>query len=86
MGGMDPFPFPREGQKLGALGEAGSFRKAFSPRCGIHAAQVRGRLGGTLTVSRLRPLARLRLSTLRPPGVAIRARNPCVRLRLILLG
>src|SRR5215470_15110200 len=34
LGGMEPFPFPREGQKLGAFGEAGSFRKAFSPRCG----------------------------------------------------
>src|SRR5262249_34364486 len=37
-------------------------------------------------VSRLRPLARRRFSTLRPVGVAIRARNPCVRFRLRLLG
>ena len=36
--------------------------------------------------SRLRPLARRRLSTLRPPGVAIRARKPCVRLRRRLWG
>src|SRR5690606_14275804 len=38
------------------------------------------------TESRLRPLARRRLMTLRPPGVAIRARNPCVLARLRRLG
>jgi hypothetical protein len=32
-------------------------------------------------VSRLRPLARRRLSTLRPPFVVMRARNPCVFAR-----
>jgi len=37
-------------------------------------------------VRRLRPLARRALMTLRPPSVAMRARNPCVRLRLRLLG
>lgn len=45
-----------------------------------------GCLGGMLTVSRLRPLARRRLSTWRPPGVAMRARKPCVRFRRRLLG
>lgn len=35
---------------------------------------------------RLRPRARRRDSTLRPPGVAMRARNPCVRFRLITEG
>lgn len=35
---------------------------------------------------RLRPLARRRRSTARPLGVAMRARKPCVRARLILLG
>jgi hypothetical protein len=39
-----------------------------------------------LTVSRLRPLARRRFSTCRPPGDAMRARKPCVRLRRRLLG
>src|SRR5438105_1371988 len=38
------------------------------------------------TTSRLRPLARRRLSTLRPALVALRLRNPCSRLRRILLG
>ncbi len=35
---------------------------------------------------RLRPLARRRLITLRPPGVAMRALNPCLRLRRRLFG
>jgi hypothetical protein len=40
----------------------------------------------SVTASRLRPLARRRFRTWRPFFVAMRARNPCVRLRLILLG
>ena len=47
---------------------------------------VRARFGGTVTVNRLRPLARRRLMTLRPPGVAMRARKPWVLFLLILLG
>src|SRR5207302_3092010 len=38
------------------------------------------------TASRLRPLARLRLSVSRPARVLIRARNPCVRARLRFFG
>lgn len=45
-----------------------------------------GCFGGIETVSRLRPFARRRFSTLRPAGVAMRARNPCVRFRRRLLG
>jgi hypothetical protein len=45
-----------------------------------------GCFGGIETVSRFRPLARLRRRTLRPPGVAIRARKPWVRKRRVLLG
>ena len=45
-----------------------------------------GCFGGIETVSRFRPLARLRHKTLRPPGVAIRARKPWVRKRRVLLG
>lgn len=37
-------------------------------------------------VSLARPLARRRLRTRRPAFVAMRARKPCVRARLILLG
>ena len=33
------------------------------------------------TVSRLRPFARRRFNTFRPPNVLIRARNPCVFFR-----
>lgn len=40
----------------------------------------------TQAVRRLRPLARRRFSTSRPLAVAMRALNPWVRLRLILLG
>jgi hypothetical protein len=38
------------------------------------------------TERRLRPLARLRRSTARPPGVLMRARKPWLLFRLILLG
>ena len=39
-----------------------------------------------LTVRRFRPLARRRFSTSRPFFVAIRTKNPCVRLRWRVLG
>lgn len=39
-----------------------------------------------LTVRRFRPFARRRFSTRRPFLVAIRTRNPCVRLRWRVLG
>jgi hypothetical protein len=45
-----------------------------------------GCFAGIATVRRRRPLARRRLSTLRPPGVAMRAMNPWVRFRRRLLG
>ena len=44
------------------------------------------RLPPLYTVSRLRPFARRRLSTFRPPCVFIRWRNPCVLLRRRLFG
>ena len=37
-------------------------------------------------IRRLRPLARRRASTRRPPTVAMRARKPCVRLRRRTFG
>jgi hypothetical protein len=46
----------------------------------------RAAFGGTWTVSRLRPFRRRRFSTFCPPGVAMRARKPCVRFRRKLLG
>src|SRR6185295_3534089 len=66
---------------LTTLTEPRVLRKASRP-----ASAHPGCLGGIDAVSRLRPFARRRLSTLRPPGVAMRARNPCVRLRRRLLG
>jgi hypothetical protein len=65
-------------------------RAVFGNRCDALSdptrTYVRARFGGTVTVNRLRPLARRRLMTLRPPGVSMRARKPCVRFLLILLG
>ena len=46
----------------------------------------RFRFGGIEAESRLRPLARRRRMMARPPGVAMRARNPCLRFRLIFEG
>lgn len=43
-------------------------------------------LRGPQTVRRRRPFARRRLRTFLPPGVLIRLRNPCVRLRLLRSG
>lgn len=42
--------------------------------------------GEAQTVNFLRPLARLRRIISRPAAVLMRARNPCTRFRLILLG
>jgi len=44
------------------------------------------RRNSSLTVSLCRPFLRRRLSTLRPPRVAIRARNPCLFRRFRLCG
>ncbi len=59
-------------KKVLASPQAQRFREPLClyPRCWL------GCLGGMVTVSRLRPLARRRLSTARPPGLAIRARKP----------
>jgi hypothetical protein len=59
--------------------------------CGFHTQPSQGVgqpgcLRGIVGVRRLRPLARRRFRTARPPGEAIRARNPWVRLRRRLCG
>lgn len=57
------------------------------PETGFSARRRRACAGDVRQAeSRLRPWARRRDSTLRPPAVAIRARKPCRRLRTILLG
>ncbi len=48
---------------------------AFAEAC-VRRRDYPGCFGGIVTVRRWRPLARRRLSTLRPPGVAILARKP----------
>ena len=52
---------------------------------GFVARRRGGRMAG-YGVNRARPFARRRFKTRRPAFVAMRARNPCVRARLILLG
>lgn len=81
--GLTP-PLALQRQELVSLAQAELRRKALRP-IRARGAQF-GCLGGIETVNRLRPLARRRLMTACPPGVLIRARNPCVRLRRLLLG
>ena len=64
--------------ELRAAGQAPALR---APAGGARQAVHRGQ-----TVSRLRPLARRRLSVRRPARVLMRARNPWVRARLRFLG
>ena len=49
-------------------------------------AETRGRRQAFFLIKTVRPLARRRLSVLRPPGVAIRARKPIFFMRLRLCG
>ena len=79
-------PVALENEELAALAQA--MRPGEPPRSTRTVAGLfqPGCFAGMVTVSRLRPLSRRRFSTLRPPGVAIRARNPWVRLRRRLLG
>ena len=70
-------------EELGALSQSHLLRDARRPAA---------RHGGTryflaiVTEMRLRPLARRRRRTSRPPRVFLRARNPWVRFRLLLCG
>lgn len=56
-------------------GQRGANRRLARTPCGLHQAE-----------SRLRPRSRRALMTFCPPGVLIRAKNPCTRLRRRLLG
>jgi hypothetical protein len=86
MGAIDLFPPTGQAEKLWPLSQADLLWKAGLPLDNILRSYRRARLGGTLTVSLFRPLALRLFSTLRPPGVSIRARKPWVRLRRTLLG
>ena len=60
-------------------------RRRRSPRGSVSEAGDVG-TASSYTVSRLRPFARRRFSTFRPPGVFIRERNPCVFFRRRTFG
>ena len=72
-----------DSEKLSTNAEAGRFRKSVPAVLG---GQRRACFGGIKTLNRLRPFARRRLMTARPPAALIRTRKPCVRFRLVLLG
>src|SRR5207302_10995911 len=80
---------PGRGQRAGARTRRGgasaqtSERKRRDARAGASPPRY---FFGALTARRLRPFARRRFSTVRPCLVLIRLRNPCSRLRRILLG
>jgi len=70
-------------KKIGALFQAPERRLSLDWRCGRRCGLA---VGCGQAESFLRPWARRRASTLRPPTVAIRARKPWRRFRTILLG
>lgn len=72
-----------DSEELSTNAEAGSFWKSVPAILG---GQRRACFGGIRTLSRLRPFARRRLMTARPPAALIRTRKPWVRFRLVLLG
>ena len=76
-----PLTFTVNGVEFGLVGETARAGKA--ARCERSGEALRG---NGQTARRLRPLARRRLSTRRPPFVAMRARKPWTRLRCRLLG
>ena len=87
VGGGDLSSLTREDKELGTFfnaGPLGELCPALRQRCAP--LYNRSCFGGIVTESRLRPLALLCFSTLRPPGVAILARKPWLLFRLMLLG
>jgi hypothetical protein len=72
---------PMNGIELGFVGQAARAREASRDWCAIVTARENGQ-----TARRLRPFARRRARTRRPPLVAMRARKPWTRLRCRLLG
>ena len=72
---------PVNGVELGLVGQAARAREASRDRRAIVTVRENGQ-----TARRLRPLARRRARTRRPPLVAMRARKPWTRLRCRLLG
>src|SRR5579883_1930722 len=81
-----PFPETAEGRRFRAPRLLQCFRPAHRTLCGAELKRNDAASGSSQADRRLRPRARRAASTLRPPTVAIRARNPCRRLRTSLLG
>ena len=83
------FRFCEDATEGGLVDEPTASPEAAVRRVAGYCFSIRN-LGGLGTtrygVSFARPLARRRFNTRRPAFVAIRALNPCVRARLILLG
>jgi hypothetical protein len=69
--GLKPNATTPYAKKIAAVAQA-----MLGPEAGVICQVYPGCLGGIETVRRWRPLVRRRLSTRRPPGDAIRARNP----------
>ncbi len=87
MGGVNLASPLGQAQEFGSFSKTGLFGKPRpAPRQLSTCFYVRARFGGTTTVNLFLPFALRRLRTFLPPGVAIRARKPCVRLRFMLLG
>ena len=72
-----------DSEELSTNAKAGRFRKSVPAVLG---GQRRACFGGITTLNSLRPFARRRLMTARPPAALIRTRKPWVRFRLVLLG
>src|SRR4030095_15558834 len=70
---------PPQHDERRAIDPAASLEERREFRAGVH--PLASRKAPRYTVSRLRPLARRRLSTLRPPFVLMRSRNPWVFAR-----
>ena len=79
--GVMPPPVVLDAKVVATLPEPSALREA-----GRAPFAHPGCFGGIDAVRRFRPFARRRFSTFRPPGVAMRARNPCVLFRRRLLG
>ncbi len=85
--GREKFPPPAEAVRLGEAGRALAGRGAAGRRLtGIARGAAQRSSLDLYADKRLRPLARRRCNTLRPPRVLMRLKKPCVRDRFNLLG
>jgi hypothetical protein len=82
---LQPHPFAAASHAKQVSEDTGSGQPITAMAAG-HAQRRVGDRGQRQGVSRARPLARRAESTLRPPTLFIRARKPCVRLRLTTEG